>query len=137
MLTVKDFIKETLMQITDAAKEFEMERSGADGATVTPEMSGYAVNSANKQTLISNSGLLFLGAVSNEGSRYDGSSLDNASYAAIVEFDIAVSATDTETAATGGKLAVMPFVKVGAELGSETANSSISRVAFKLPLRLV
>ena len=53
-----------------------------------------------------------------------------------VEFDVAITTTETEGVNGGGKLTVASLFKLGCEANSQTANQIVSRVKFSIPLVL-
>lgn len=118
MITLKDFVKETLTQITDAIVEFSDERRET-GANANPPLS----NSFAQSDAFS------------IGPKFD---QDKQRFETVmpVHFDVAVTAQDTT--AEGGKagIQVLSFLKAEGGLEKETVSSSVSRVAFKVPLGL-
>lgn len=122
MLTLKDFVKETLKQITDGANEFEEECAGT-GPTIFPRL-----ETVPEPDVFAKYGAVFAG--------WRGDEEGSAAYATFVEFDVAVSVEEAESAKAGGGIHVAAMFKAGGDLESQTANSSISRVRFHLPLQL-
>jgi hypothetical protein len=54
----------------------------------------------------------------------------------MVEFDVAVSADKKAGSEIGGGIRVLEFLSGGAKRSSETQNSTVSRIKFKVPLQL-
>jgi hypothetical protein len=54
----------------------------------------------------------------------------------MVEFDVAVSAESKKGHDLGGGIRVLEFISGGAKRSSETHNATVSRIKFKVPLRL-
>jgi hypothetical protein len=54
----------------------------------------------------------------------------------MVEFDVAVSAEKKKGSEIGGGIRVLEFISGGAKRSSETQNATVSRIKFKVPLRL-
>jgi hypothetical protein len=54
----------------------------------------------------------------------------------VVEFDVAVSAESKKASGVGGGIRVLEFISGGAKRSSETHNATVSRIKFKVPLRL-
>ncbi|WPZ33158.1 hypothetical protein T8K17_18175 [Thalassobaculum sp. OXR-137] len=118
MLTIKDFIRETLQQISDAALEFDAEKD-AKGATVFPVTRRQDESAWEKQNL------MFLG-VDEAG----------AIYASFIDFDLAVTVQEAETASGSGGISILSVAKAGGQVQTQASNSSVSRIRFKLPLQL-
>ena len=53
-----------------------------------------------------------------------------------VDFDVAITATETEGANGGGGIKVMGVFNAGGEIESKTENQTISRVKYTIPLVL-
>lgn len=109
MISVEDFVRDTLLQITKAVSSFEDEKN-AYGASANPVLSGEAAKTM--------------------AAGYDGRPIIQ------VDFDIAVVANETQSNEAGAKVSVASFVGIGGKLTDETQTSVTSRVSFKLPLRL-
>ncbi len=137
MISVKEFIKDTLSQINEATKEFNQEIGESGAASVAPEIAGSIIGTTDMQKNFTTTGLVHLGYVPSEGTRFESRGKSNVSYATMVEFDVAVTATDAESANAGAKVTVVSVFKAGGEIETQTINTSVSRVSFKLPLRLV
>lgn len=114
MTTLKDFVKDTLSQISDGVSEFE---DGSDAkARVEAGIKGNLAGDAAAAA-----GLLYLGA--------------GKGFATVVKFDVAVTTEETEAAHGSAGIKVIPF-NIGGGLDASTANTSVSRVQFNLPLSL-
>ena len=114
MTTLKDFVKDTLSQISDGVSAFEAESDAKARveAGIKGNLAGDAAASA---------GLLYLGA--------------GKGFATVVKFDVAVTTEETEAAHGSAGIKVIPF-NIGGGLDASTANTSVSRVQFNLPLSL-
>jgi hypothetical protein len=53
-----------------------------------------------------------------------------------VDFDVAITATETEGANGGGGIKVMGVFNAGGEIKSRTENQTVSRVKYTIPLVL-
>gem|GEM_PF-691528 len=114
MTTLKDFVKDTLSQISEGVTAFE-ESSDARSrveAGIKGNLAGDAAAAA---------GLLYLGA--------------GKGFATVVKFDVAVTTEESEAARGSAGIKVIPF-NIGGGLDASTANTSVSRVQFNLPLSL-
>ena len=113
MITLKDFIKETLTQIVDANTEFNTEKSGT-GADTNPKVYGHGEHMASQGFFRTRDGQNIV----------------------TINFDVAISAE--EGGRTGGSGGIKVLSVFSAEGGIEQtkANSSVSRVRFPLPLKL-
>ena len=120
MTTLKDFVRDTLSQIAEGVDEFESSQTGTDqnAATARPEI---ATDPSDASKSTAAAGFLYLGY--REG------------YATIVDFDVAVTTEENEAKKAGGGIKVVPF-RVEGGLESGVANTSVSRVSFRLPLKL-
>ena len=114
MTTLKDFVKDTLSQISEGVSEFE----GSSDAKTRVE-AGIKGNLAGDAA--ASAGLLYLGA--------------GKGFATVVKFDVAVTTEETEAAHGSAGIKVIPF-NIGGGLDASTANTSVSRVQFNLPLSL-
>lgn len=54
----------------------------------------------------------------------------------MIDFDIAVTGSDTTTGEGSAGVSVMPFIKVGTKAGIETENSTVSRLKFSIPIAM-
>ncbi|MBX3506939.1 MAG: hypothetical protein KF895_15785 [Parvibaculum sp.] len=120
MLTLKDFIKETLSQIVVAVSEFSKEHE-AIGATTNPKL-----QTSVKTSEWSNVGLIFSGWGEDGG----------ANYATLVDFDIALTAEDSENSKFGGGIRVLSFLGADGERSDISKSSSVSRIKFRLPVQV-
>jgi len=113
MIDLKDFMKATLQQITDAAREFQ-EENEASGAKIMPkpEFSGIAEHAK--------AGFMALG---------------HREYATVVNFDVAITVDERESASAGGGIKILPF-RVEGETGAINAQQSASRIKFPVTLYL-
>ena len=110
-MDLKEFTKQTLVQIVEGAKEAnaELERVNAYipytniGNTKEP----YAIDDEQTARKIIN-----------------------------VDFDVAITATESEGANGGGGLKVASIITLGGEVQSKTENQTISRIKYTLPLVL-
>ena len=118
MLTLKEFIKETLREITEATIEFADDNQ-ATGANPNPAIRDGAS--------VAQHGLV-VGIFDHDKNRH---------YLIMpVEFDVAVSVEDKDTKGAGGGLKVVSFLKAEGHLEQESISSSVSRIKFKIPLQL-
>lgn len=117
MLTLKDFIKDTLGQLTEAIVEFD-EAYQETGASANPVLDTDMYK-----------GDVMAGQHKDEKDRRD--------TIIPIDFDIAVTAGDAETKGGAAGIRVLQAV-ISAEgkLERQTENTSVSRVHFKVPLRL-
>jgi hypothetical protein len=118
MLTLKEFIKETLTEITDGLMEFAESKSET-GANPNPSYFGKIPDPSY--------GFL-IGAQNKEKGRYD--------MIMPVDFDVAVSAEDSSSKSGGGSIRVVSFLAGEGKIESETSVGSVSRVKFRVPFRL-
>ena len=102
MITLKDFVKETLSQVVEAMAEFADEKSGT-GANPNPPLSGDCETSA---------GGFIIGPYDDEKQRHD--------TIMPIEFDVAISAEDSEAKEGGGSVRVMSFFKADGSIAKET-----------------
>jgi hypothetical protein len=119
MITLKDFVRETLSQIVEGVNEFT-EQKAEVGATTYPRMTSMIAEADMEKV-----GVIFAGFGPDKG----------ANYVTKIDFDIAISATDTETAAAGGGIRVLSLLRADGSLETQTANAAVSRVRFTLPLQ--
>lgn len=109
MISVEDFVRDTLLQITKAVSSFDDEKSPF-GASANPVFS--SSETSNMQTDANGRPII------------------------AVNFDIAVVAAESVTTQAGAGVSVASVVKIGGDVGDETSKTKTSRVAFSLPLRL-
>ena len=111
-MDLKDFVKEALVQITEGVKESQ---------EIIREHGGYA----NPATGTSSSNI-----DAHIGNLKDGQSIY------LVDFDISVSVTESTGINGSSKLTVASLFNLGAGVESSDSNSTLSRIAFKVPLAL-
>lgn len=78
---------------------------------------------------------IFASSPGNVGITHFGS-VGNGQNVLLVDFDVAVTVTDTIEGGVGGKLSVAAFFKVEAGGKGSTASEATSRIRFKVPLAL-
>lgn len=124
MITLKDFIKDTLDQIADATTEFNDSRGGtvAVDAAVHP-------SSATRED-VGAAGFLMSDMI--EGA--DGTR--RFAFSILIDFDVAVTATESETSQASGGLKIVQVFSAEAGATAQETTASVSRVKFRLPLRL-
>ena len=109
-MDLKEFTKETLLQIVqgvnEANSELEQQNAYIPNRTVKTETRVF---------------------VDNE--RYQADVIE-------VDFDVAVTATESEGTRGGGGIKVAQIIHGGIEASSNSENQSISRVKYKIPLVL-
>ena len=117
MITLDDFVQQTLTQIARGVSAFE-EAHKESGITARPSM--YMKGElAGKST--SEAGLLYLGH--EEG------------YASLVNFDVAITEEDSEAAKAGAGIKVW-FANAGGDIEAVKGNSAVNRIQFTIPLKL-
>ena len=109
-MDLKDFTKQTLIQIVTATKEVNDELDATEA---------YVPNND-----VGKNGGIYLKRYIAQGNIID------------VEFDVAVTAIESEDKEGGGKLKVMSFVEMGGGANSKVENQTVSRVKYTLPLIL-
>ena len=112
-MDLKDFVKETLVQISAGVQE---------SIDDVRESGGYANPSAS-------------GNVKSEHTSHFGS-MGEGQNVFLVDFDVAVTVDDGSEVSGGGKLKVAGVFSVGGEAGNSSRSSSTNRVSFKIPLAL-
>lgn len=118
MITLKDFIKETLSEIADGVTAFEKAHEQSD-VTAKPKMKTKGDLAGNAA---GTAGLLYLGS--------------RTGYATLVNFDVAITAEENEASKAGGGIRVY-FAKAEGGVESTSSSSSVNRVQFTIPLKLV
>ena len=110
-MDLKEFTKQTLVQIVEGAKEANTELEHINSfipytniGTANPV---YAIDDENIERLIVN-----------------------------VDFDVAITATESEGANGGASLKVASLMTLGGGVQSKTENQTISRIKYTLPLVL-
>lgn len=111
-MDLKDFVKEALVQIAEGVKESQ---------EIIREHGGYA----NPATSTSSSNI-----DAHIGNLKDGQGIY------LVDFDISVSVTESTGMNGSSKLTVASLFNLGAGVESSDSNSTLSRIAFKVPLAL-
>lgn len=110
-MDLKEFTKQTLVQIVEGALEANNTLSDL-GARIITEAPQHAEKYLSK------------------GLYEDGINVID------VDFDVAITATESEGANGGGGLKVASFLSLGGSTESKTENQIISRVKYTLPLVL-
>ena len=113
MITLKDFIKETLNQITDATIEFARER-GETGASPNPQIWGIGADLASQNLFRTEAKEMVVP----------------------VKFDVAITDEDTTSASGSAGVKVVSLLKADGTIENQTANSTTNRVQFSIPLKL-
>ena len=111
MTTVKEFVKETLEQITGAVKEFD--EGATDGTSANP----------------------FVGITPAEGVQV-GILSDCGQPTIVVKFDLAVTVAEAGRLEAGAKIKIASIVDIGGKGSEEATTETVSRVQFSLPVRL-
>jgi hypothetical protein len=116
-MDLKDFIKETLIEIASALSEADKELTSID-AVVNP-----------KNVIVAGGdGHSIYGYLAK-----DSENRDQRRPVHIVEFDVSVTATD-KTGTKGGIGVMVAGIGLGSQGQSEAANSVYSRLQFKVPI---
>jgi len=118
-MDLKDFIKETLIEIATALSEANAELSSID-AIINPKDVIVATNDKSS----------IYGYLAKESENRD-----NRRPVHVVEFDVSVTATD-KTGTKGGIGVMVAGIGLGSQGQSEAANSVYSRLQFKVPIAL-
>lgn len=113
-MELSEFVKQSLTQIVMGVKESQ---------DAIRDQGGYA-NPA-----------VFTTASGKESATHFGSVSDGQNVL-LVDFDVAVTVTDTVDGGVGGKLSVASLFKVEAGSKGSTASEATSRIKFKVPLAL-
>lgn len=108
-MDIKDFVENTLLQIVQ----------GVNSANEKLKDTGAIISSKNVRPL-------------REGTTYNSSTSDLVN---LIEFDIAVTVNEKDTA-NGGMGIKIAGISIGGGLQNETANQSISKIKFSIPLTL-
>jgi hypothetical protein len=108
-MDVKDFVENTLVQIVEG------------------------VNSANSK--LKETGAII--SPKNVSPIRDGTTYNTATgqLVNLIEFDVAVTVNEKDTAGGGGGIKIAG-ISIGGQLQNETANQSVSRIKFSVPLTL-
>lgn len=113
-MELSEFVKQSLTQIVSGVKSAQ-EEIRTQGGYANPAV--FASSPGNAST-------------THFGSVEDGQNV------LLVDFDVAVTVTDTIEGGVGGKLSVASFFKVEAGGKGSTASEATSRIQFKVPLAL-
>lgn len=113
-MELSEFVKQSLTQIVSGVKASQ-EEIRSQGGYVNPAIFASSPGNAN---------------TTHFGSVGDGQNV------LLVDFDVAVTVTDTIEGGAGGKLSVASFFKVEAGGKGSTASEATSRIQFKVPLAL-
>lgn len=108
-MDLKEFTKQTLIQIVEGTSEANEAISGS-GAKIPTH------NIANKKNYV-----------------HDGYSHHNV---IDVEFDVAITATESDGINGGASLKVASLINIGGGIENKTENQTISRIKYTLPLVL-
>lgn len=127
MISLKTFVKETLSEIVEANREFLAEH-GQLGASTSPVITGTVMRDDWKAQ-----GMIFTGFEKRDGK-------DVAGYVTVIDFDVAVTAGESDATGTKAGLSIKVLqafnAGVGGDTKTEVTSSSVSRVRFKLPLQI-
>ena len=118
MLKLEDFVRDAMQQIAKGAK------AGGANLTMSPGTSFIMGEETKVQSPIPDR---------NPGSEGKPKA---AGYYTIIDFDIAVTAEDSESAKGGAGIKVVSLFNADGSLESQTANRSVSRMRFKLALHI-
>lgn len=110
MTTLKEFMKETLTQIVEAAAEFSADNT-EKGVTTNPQL--YDPAGAGFATIKHREGV-----------------------ATIIDFDVAISTEESEKVGAGGGIRVLSVIRAEGEVQTNAISGTASRVRFKIPLQL-
>ena len=113
-MELSEFVKQSLTQIVAGVKASQDEIRN-QGGYVNPAV--------------------FASSPGNVGTTHFGS-VDDGQNVLLVDFDVAVTITDTIEGGVGGKLSVASLFKVEAGGKGSTASEATSRIRFKVPLAL-
>ncbi|HHF2855212.1 TPA: hypothetical protein ACPJZ8_004438 [Vibrio diabolicus] len=111
-MELQQFVKEALTQITLGVKEAQADIRDAGGC----------LNPAVR--------------ISHQPSQSHVSSLSDGQNIYTVDFDIAISVTENSDTSADGKLTVASVLSFGGGASSSESNSTLSKIAFKVPLAL-
>lgn len=118
MLTLKDFVKETLTEVVDALTEFTEERKET-GASANPPISNQGFKGRTD---------IIEGQYISEKSRYE--------TIVPVTFDVAITAIDDATTKGRAGLQVVSIFKADGSIEHASTTTNANRVQFTVPLRL-
>ena len=108
-MDVKDFVETTLVQIVEGINIANGKLNGT----------GAIISSKNVRPL-------------RDGTTYN---TDTGHLVNLIEFDVAVTVIEKDTAGGGGGIKIAG-ISIGGQLQNETANQSVSRIKFSVPLTL-
>lgn len=108
-MDLKELIKETISQIVSVAKELNESGDASIENAITHDIKNYGNGGAKEYTNVEPIN---------------------------VEFDVAITVTDSEGAKGGAGIKVASIMNLGGGVESKTENQIISRVKFSLPLVL-
>ncbi len=111
-MELQQFVKEALIQITQGVREAQSEIRQAGGS----------LNPAIR--------------ISPKSSESHVSSLSDGQNIYTVDFDIAISVAENSDTSADGKLTVASVLSFGGGASSSESNSTLSKIAFKVPLAL-
>ncbi len=111
-MELKEFVKEALTQITEGVNEAQ---------SSIRELGGY-VNPAVR--------------IGKAASQSHVSSLSDGQNIYTVDFNIAISVAENTGTKADGKLSVASILTIGGGASSSESNSTLSKIAFKVPLAL-
>lgn len=118
MLTLKEFMKQTLTEISDAIQEFSLENSDS-GASANPPIAQKAFKGRTD---------IIEGQYLSDKKRPE--------TIIPVTFDVAVTAIDDASAKAGAGIHVVSFFKAEGSVETGTTKTSANRVQYTIPLRL-
>lgn len=111
-MELKDFVKETIVQIV----------KGIDEANATLSERNAFVASSNFQT--------------NKDIKYATDKEGRCHYVTDLDFDVAINAQKSKALEGGGGIEILSVLKLGGKSSNENLNSSTNRIKFTLPLAL-
>ena len=124
MTTLKEFVENTLSEVTEALVAFENKQQEKRlGITPFPKLSEKVISPQGA------AGYAVALHKADDGTRY---------YHVVMpmEFDVAVTASSESGDKIGGGLRVLEFFSASGETTSTAANSTVSRIKFRVPLQL-
>ncbi|MBT1444860.1 hypothetical protein KJI95_10030 [Shewanella sp. JM162201] len=110
-MELKDFVKDTLIQICQGVNEAQGEVNSI-GGYVNPAIYGVNGNPSHFSTLSQGEGVF------------------------MVDFDVAVTVSEAEKQNGQAKISVATFLNAGGGIDNSTSQSSVTKIAFKVPLSL-
>lgn len=125
VLTLKEFIQESLQSIVDAVCDFSNdEKNQVRNITATPSL----IRAVDGQNQVLGSPFMI-----------NTRDIDGKGQIATIltcKFDVAVAAEETSDDKIGAGIKVLGIAQLGADSTEAAKNSSVSRVAFELPVQL-